>query len=117
MSHWCRGPWWPASWHSASWNWNCRTKLTKYLQAQGGREGDDRGLLPGAQLASTGQRLDHGLHWGRTENRAWLRREAHSNSRLWGVQGSIQGVQGQAWDVGGQRRGKKVRYTRTGGKT
>ena len=29
--------------HSASWNWNCRTKLTKYLQAQEGREGDGGG--------------------------------------------------------------------------
>lgn len=31
MSHVWSGPVWPAASHSALWNWNCSTKLTKYL--------------------------------------------------------------------------------------
>ena len=32
ISHWCRGPVCPAASHKALWNWNCITKLTKYLK-------------------------------------------------------------------------------------
>lgn len=34
MSHLCRGPTCFASWHSFSWSWNCRMKLTKYLRGK-----------------------------------------------------------------------------------